>query len=64
MDIATLLNHALRHIYKYLSGDRTEDHLGHASWNLLGACHSEELWPHLNANLRGPGCTPPEQEKD
>lgn len=61
--VSGLLNHAIRHIFLYLSGDRSEDHLGHASWNLLAACHSEELWPHLNGNLRGPGCTPPVSEK-
>lgn len=55
-----LLNHAIRHIYKYLSGDRSEDHLPHAAWNVLAAIHSEKLWPELNAgHLRGPGCTVP-----
>ena len=57
--IAVMLQHMIRHAYLYLAGDRTEDHLGHAAWNALGACHSEEMWPHLNGNLRGPGCTPP-----
>jgi len=37
-----ILNHALAHIYKHLSGDRTEDHLGHAAANLLMACSTEE----------------------
>lgn len=61
MPVHDLLNHALRHLYLYLSGDRTEDHLGHAAWNVMGACHSEELWPELNAGrLRQPGCRPPE----
>jgi hypothetical protein len=39
----SILNHALVHIYRYLSGDRTEDHLGHAAANLLMACHTEEV---------------------
>lgn len=60
MPIADLLNHAISHIYAYLSGDRSEDHLAHATWNCLGACHSEELWPHLNAKLRSEGCAPPD----
>lgn len=61
MPIADLLNHALRHLYAYLSGDRSEDHLAHAAWNCLGACHSEELWPHLNdGTMRQPGCQPPQ----
>lgn len=60
MPVHDLLNHALRHIYRYLSGDRSEDHLPHAAWGLLAAIHSEALWPHLNeGTLRGPGCTPP-----
>lgn len=57
-----LLNHALRHVYRYLSGDRSEDHLGHAAWGLLAAIHSEALWPELNdKTLRGPGCRRPEE---
>lgn len=40
--IESILNHALVHIYRYLSGDRSEDHLGHAAANLLMACHTEE----------------------
>jgi len=60
MPVHDLLNHSIRHIYQYLAGDRSEDHLPHAAWGLLAAIHSEALWPHLNADtLRGPGCTPP-----
>lgn len=60
MPVNDLLNHAIAHIYKYLAGDRTEDHLGHAAWNVLGAIHSAECWPDMNAGtLRGPGCTVP-----
>lgn len=62
--ITEMLNHAIKHCYAYLGGNRDEDHLAHAAWNLLGAIHSEEMWPHLNTDLCGPGCTPPEQEKD
>lgn len=55
-----ILNHAIRHIYKFLSGDRSEPHLPHAAWGLLAAIHSLECWPELNeGTLRGPGCTPP-----
>lgn len=64
MPIHDLLNHAIRHCYLYLSGDRSEDHLGHAAWGMLAACHSEELWPQLNAcSLRSQGCAPPCDEK-
>lgn len=56
-----LLNHALRHIYVWLSGDRKEDHLGHAAWGLMGAIHSLEVWPDLNAgSIREEGCRLPE----
>lgn len=65
MPVNDLLNHAIAHVYKFLRGDRSEDHLAHAAWNLLGAIHSLELWPHLNDGLlRGAGCTcPPAAEK-
>jgi hypothetical protein len=48
MPVTDLLNHAIAHIYKFLGGNRDEDHLSHAAWNLLGAIHSMEKWPHLN----------------
>lgn len=48
MPVTDLLNHAIAHVYKFLGGDRSEDHLAHAAWNLLGAIHSMEQWPHLN----------------
>jgi len=60
MPVHDLLNHAIAHIYEFLSGDRGEPHLGHAAWNLLAAIHSHELWKHLNdGTLRSAGCTPP-----
>lgn len=61
MPIHDLLNHTIAHIFKYLAGDRTEDHLGHGAWGLFAAMHSEELWAELNAGtLRREGCRPPE----
>ena len=60
MPVNDLLNHALRHVFKYLSGDRSEAHLPHAAWGLLAAIHSEALWPELNeGTLREEGCRPP-----
>ena len=60
MPVHDLLNHAIAHIYGFLSGDRSEPHLGHAAWNLLAAIHSHELWPHLNdGNLRSELCRAP-----
>lgn len=65
MPIWSLLNHAIRHIFAYLAGDRTEDHLGHAAWGLLAACHSEEKWPHMNrGTLRTGDCDPPDDPDD
>lgn len=63
MPASDLLNHALQHIYKFLSGDRSEDHLGHAGWNVLGAIHSLEVWPELNkGRFRQNGCRHPDAE--
>lgn len=52
MAVDQLLNHALRHIYRFLFGDRSEDHLAHAAWNVLAAIHSLDAWPDLNKGLR------------
>ena len=38
-----LPNHVIKHLYEYLRGDRTEDHLGHASWGLMAMLHLEEV---------------------
>ncbi len=60
MPVHDLLNHAIAHIYQFLSGDRSEPHLPHAAWNLLAAIHSSEVWPDLNdGTLREPGCKAP-----
>lgn len=60
MDLPSLLNHCIAHIFKWFSGDRSEDHLGHAGWNAMAAIHSLEMWPELNkGKLRQPGCKPP-----
>lgn len=57
-----MLNHALRHIYMFLSGNRDEDHLGHAAWNVIGAIHSLEVWPELNeGTLRTGYCEAPKK---
>ncbi len=45
--VSNLMNHVLNHITKYLSGDTSEDHLAHASWNLFTAMHMEETKPDL-----------------
>jgi len=38
-----LMNHALAHLVAYSGGDRNEDHLAHAVWNLATMMHFEEL---------------------
>lgn len=43
----SLVNHALRHLNLWLSGDASEDHLAHSSWNLLALMHFEEQRPEL-----------------
>ena len=40
-----VMNHAMRHIMLWLDGDKTEDHLAHATWNLLTIMHFEERKP-------------------
>ena len=36
------IDSALRHIFCYLSGDRSEDHLAAAGWNIDGIIHTNE----------------------
>ena len=60
MPAVDLINHAIRHLYRFLAGDREEDDLGHAAWNIIGAIHSLEKWPQMNSGrLRGPNCGVP-----
>jgi len=47
MPASVMLNHAIRHLYLYLSGDTSEDHLAHAAWNVLAVCHFEEVMPEM-----------------
>ena len=37
-----LLNHTIKHIYQWLAGDNSEDHLAHAAWGLFTLMHFEE----------------------
>lgn len=57
MPIGDILNHGLNHVFLYLNGDRSEDHLAHAAWNLMAAMHMEETHPNIEHNLR-PGKDP------
>lgn len=40
------INHALDHIFAFMQGDRKENHLGHALWNIAAAIHNEEDCKH------------------
>lgn len=42
------LDSAERHIRQYLDGDRSEDHLAQAVWNLCAAMYFEEHMPEMN----------------
>lgn len=46
MPVSECLNHAIRHLLLWESGDREEDHLGHALWNILVAYYfrGSEYW--------------------
>lgn len=55
-----LLNHALQHIYKYLDGDYSEDHIGHAMTNLAFLAHFNSLSrkPHIPIDKPAPAIEP------
>ncbi len=42
-----LMNHALRHLVLWQTGDDTEDHLGHAMWNIGAIIHFQKTKPEL-----------------
>jgi hypothetical protein len=42
-NICRYLDSAIRHIYRHIEGDRSEDHLAAGAWNLLAAIHTEEM---------------------
>lgn len=43
-----VMNHALRHLSLWLDGDTSEDHLAHATWNLVTLMDFERTHPELN----------------
>lgn len=45
--VSNLLNHALGHVVAFMAGDRTEDHMAHAAWNLFAVMEFEETRPEL-----------------
>ena len=40
--VSRYLDSAIRHLYAYLAGDRSEDHLAASAWNSLAAIHTEQ----------------------
>jgi hypothetical protein len=41
--LSSFLNSAFRHLYQFLDGDKTEDHLAAALWNIHSLIHTEEM---------------------
>lgn len=44
----SVLRNAIEHIYAYLDGDTSEDHLGHAMWNLGTAIYQDVNRPDMD----------------
>jgi hypothetical protein len=42
MPLSWFLDSAIRHLFTYLNGDRSEDHIVAAAWNALGFIHIEQ----------------------
>ena len=45
--ISILMDSALRHLFKYMDGQKDEDHLAAAAWNVMGAMWMEEKRPDM-----------------
>lgn len=43
MPYCRCLDSALRHIMQFIAGDDDEDHLGHATFNLMAVMHYQEM---------------------
>lgn len=41
--ISSFIDSALRHIFNFMEGEVSEDHLAAAAWNILAAMHTEDL---------------------
>ena len=48
MPQTNLIQHAQEHIMSFLDGDESEEHLGHALWNLAVAAHQKKFRPDLD----------------
>lgn len=45
--VSELFAHAFIHLMKWISGDKSEDHLAHACWNLMAIMWQEERKPEF-----------------
>lgn len=45
MPVSQYVDSALRHIFQYMVGDDSEDHIGAAIWNLAAICQTEVRHP-------------------
>jgi hypothetical protein len=43
MPISAVIDSAIRHLYAFVEGDRSEDHLAAGAWNIMVAVHCGEL---------------------
>jgi hypothetical protein len=58
IQFSSLTSSALRHMFKYLKGDKDEDHLIAVAWNILAIAEQEELIKEgkLTSLLNDLGC--------
>lgn len=42
-----VFDHLIDHLLRWQTGDRSEDHLGHASWNIMALMHFERERPDM-----------------
>ncbi len=66
MPMSAVIDSAIRHLFDYLEGDRSEDHLSASAWNVMNLQHTEEMIKRgqLPAELNDlPDYTAPEAEE-
>lgn len=58
MPVSRFIDSAIRHLFRYLEGECTEDHLASARWNIGCAMQMEELRPELQDVPTRPAALP------
>jgi hypothetical protein len=43
MSLSWFIDSAMRHLFSYMAGDRSEDHMAAVAWNAMGFIHIEQL---------------------